>query len=619
MTKTIQGRYLRISIGLFWYILTILAVTQSMIESTIQLGLFLVPYLIIGFSIIQKFVQSLTKGHLFDENVLIVIATVGAFGIEKYMEAVAVITLFELGNVIEAISIAHSKNSITELLDIRPTYATRKVRGQEVQVDPSELKLRHIIIVKPGERIPIDAVVTSGSSTVDTQALTGESMPQDVKVGDKIYSGSINLTGVIEARVRKIYTESTVSKIMDMVEQAEKEKGESETFITKFARVYTPLIIVYAVIVAIVPPLFFQESWNMWIYKGLIFLVVACPCGLVMSIPIAFFGGIGAAARCGILVKGGQALETLAKADTFIFDKTGTLTKGVFAITQIHPKGISQEELLEITAHVESYSNHPISISLQKAYPGTLEQSRVKRVKEYPGYGISATLDGKRVHVGNRGMMEMQKIKFTPIEAPGTIVYVALEKTYVGCIVITDELKEDARYTVSFLKEHVHAVLVMLTGDTRLAGEEVARELNMDYCYTNLLPGDKLERLEEFMMVEDDIEKVAFVGDGMNDAPVLAKADLGIAMGALGSDVAIEAADIVLLDDEPHKIITAIKVAKETLSVVKQNIAFALAIKVIVLLMSIFGYITMWGAVCADVGVMTIAIVNAVWVAKYQD
>ena len=529
--------------------------------------------------------------------------------------------LFELGLIFEAFSTDTAKRSIAEMIDIRPQYAIRKVKGKEQQVDPSELKRNHIIIIKPGERIPVDAVITSGTTSIDTKAVTGESVPVSAGPGDRIYSGCINLRGVVEARVSKVYKESTVSKIMEMVEEAQNQKAESETIISRFASIYTPVMLVIALLVMVYPPLTFSYgSWETWIYRGLIFLIVACPSGLVMSVPIAFLGGIASAARQGIVVKGGNYLEDMSKADTFIFDKTGTLTKGVFKVKEIHPEGMPEEELLKIAAHVESYSNHPIAHSLLEAYTGrgrTVDKAKVYRMKEIPGFGITATYAGQRIHVGNWRMMRKQKVEAQEVVKAGTVVYVAVDRRYAGYILIADEIKEDARWTLRYLKEKCRGVLVMLTGDSEAAGREVAEELGMDYAYTNLLPKDKLEQVEDFLLMEDSTEKVVCIGDGINDAPILTRADVGIAMGDLGSAAAVEAADVILMEDELGKITNVIQIAKETLRVVGQNLSFALVIKAIVLVLAVIGYFGMWEAILAEVGVMFTVILNAVWVVKY--
>lgn len=618
MTAQLKKRSIIYGTGVLIYIFGVVLTLYSTVTDWLKFFVFLVAYLVIGFDSFRQFSEKMMQKKILTEHTLMILATVGAFGIGRYAEGVLVMLLFQLGMIFEAFSTDSAKRSIAEMIDIRPAYATRKSEEGEVQVDPSELEISDIIIIKPGERIPVDAVIIKGVSTIDTKALTGEAMPQTARPGDKIYSGCINLSGVVEAEVAKAYRDSTVSKIMKMVEESQNLKAESETFVTRFSKVYTPVMLVLAIIVMAYPPLSFSYgNWDTWIYRGLIFLIVACPSGLSVSIPIAFLGGIASAARQGILVKGGNYLEDLSKADIFIFDKTGTLTEGVFAVKEIHPEKMSEEELLEIAAHVECYSNHPIAQSLQEAYKGEIDHEKVYRVRETPGYGVSATYEGQRVHVGNWRLMEKQKIAIKEAEVSGTVIYVAVGKAYAGYIVISDEIREDAYDTLDYLREKCKGVLVMLTGDSENAGKDVADELEMDYAYTNLMPMDKVEQLEEFLFIQDDSEKLVCVGDGINDAPVLARADVGIAMGDLGSAAAVEAADVVLMNDELSKIKSAIRIAKETIRVVNENITFALIIKCIVLLMAAIGYFGMWEAILAEVGVMLAAILNAVWVVKY--
>ena len=474
-------------------------------------------------------------------------------------------------------------------------------------------------MIRPGERIPVDAVVTSGTTSIDTKALTGESIPENVWPGEKIYSGCINLSAAIEAKVTALYVDSTVSRIMEMVEDAQNQKAESETFVTRFSRAYVPIMLICSLAVMVYPPLTFSYgNWDTWIYRGLIFLIIACPTGLVMSVPIAFLGGIASAARHGIVVKGGNYLEDLAKADTFIFDKTGTLTEGVFRVTEVKAVGMSEQELLRIAAHVECHSNHPIAQSLKEAYQGEIKETKVYRMREIPGFGVNATFEGQRIYIGNKRLMERQKVECDEVRQNGTPVYVAVGDRYAGYILIADTVKEEAKSTLQYLRDRCRAVLVMLTGDTESAGREVAKELQMDYAYTNLMPEDKLEQLEDFMGLQDGGERLVCVGDGINDAPVLARADVGIAMGALGSAAAIEAADIVLMDDELPRIVDAIKIARETLRVVSQNITFAMVVKVLILILAAVGYFGMWEAIAAEVGVMFVVILNAVWVVRYQ-
>lgn len=618
MEKQLKRRGIIFLSGVLLFVIESILVYQRMMTSEQKLLMFLLAYLTIGFGVFCEVSEDICDHKMPDEKVLIILATIGAFGVGNYQEAVVVMLLFELGKVCEAITIDSTKRMIASKINIRAEYATRKVRGKEFQVEPSALKLYNIIVIKPGERVPVDAIVVSGQTTLDTKALTGEVMPKEVKAGDMIYSGSINLSGVIEAKVVKTYEESTVSRVMEMVEEAQMHRTDSESFVNKFTRIYTPLTVVVALATIVLPPLTFAYGgWPIWLYRGLVVMIAACPAGLILSTPIAFLGGIACAARQGVLVKGGNYLEDLAKADTFIFDKTGTLTEGVFKVTEIKAIGMTDEELLKICAHIESYSNHPIAQSLQAAYQGAYDRRRVRKIQEEPGFGISANYSGKRVHIGNIYMTERYDIPVERVETNGTVLYVIIEEAYAGYIIISDEIKAGAKETLRTLKEVYNGILVMLTGDSRNAAKQVARQLHMDYAYTNLMPEDKLEQVEQFVSGQGDHEKVVCVGDGINDAPILARADVGIAMGALGSDAAIEAADIVLMKDELPKIIDAIKIAKETMRVVEQNVSFAILIKIIVLLLAVAGYATMWEAVFADVGVMLIAILNAAWIIKY--
>lgn len=618
MTKQLKKRSIIYGAGVLIYAIGVFITSQFTVSDWTKFFVFLTAYLVIGFDAFQGLRDRLMQKKFLTEYTLIILATVGALGIGRYIEGVFVMILFELGMIFEAYSTDNAKRTIEEMMDIRPSYATRKIKGEEVQVDPSELKLRHIIVIKPGERIPVDAVVTNGVTTIDTKALTGEAMPQTARPGDVIYSGCINLSGVIEARVTKVYEDSTVSKIMKMVEDAQGKKADSETFVEKFSKIYTPAMLLLALFVMIYPPLSFSYgNWNTWIYRGLIFLIVACPTGMALSIPIAFLGGIASAARQGIVIKGGNYIEELAKANVFVFDKTGTLTEGVFSVQEIHAIQGTEEELLKIAAHAESYSNHPIAQSLLNAYKGTVDKEKVHRLKESAGYGISATYEGQRVHVGNRRLMEKQKIEVEDVETSGSVVYVAVGKTYMGYIIISDRIREEAYDVTDYLRERCNGVLVMLTGDSEKAGVEVADELGLDYAYTNLMPQDKLEQLEEFFYIQDDSERLVCVGDGINDAPVLTRADIGIAMGDLGSAAAIEAADVVLMNDDLSKIKDAIRIAKETLHVVSQNITFAMVVKFLVLFMAVIGYFGMWEAILVEVGVVFVAILNAAGVVRY--
>lgn len=618
MTAELKKRSIIYGAGVFIYVCAIATTTYNMMGDWAKFIWFLTAYLIIGFDVFKTLCEKLFQKKVLTEYTLMTLATVGAFGIGRYTEGVLVMLLFELGVIFEAYSTDSAKRSIEEMIDIRPPYATKKSEAGEVKVQPSELEVGDLIVIKPGERIPVDAIVKTGSSMVDTKAVTGESMPRKARESSFIYSGCINLSGVLEAKVVKVYNDSTVSKIMDMVEDAQKRQSESETFISKFSRVYTPVMFCFALFVMIYPPLTFSYgNWSTWVYRGLIFLIAACPSGLVMSVPIAFLGGLASAARQGIVIKGANYLEDLAQADTFVFDKTGTLTEGVFTVREIHPVQTGEEELLEIAAHAESYSNHPIARALLDAYGEAVEKDQVSHVKELPGYGVTAVYDGQKILVGNYHLLEKYEILVDEVESTGTVIYIAVDKKYAGYIIISDALKKDARWTLRYLKEKCQGVLVMLTGDTESSAMETAQELDMDYAYTDLLPGDKLEQLEDFLMVQDARERLVCVGDGINDAPVLARADVGIAMGALGSAAAIEAADIVLMEDELSKIVDAIRIAKETLRVVNHNITFALAIKFMILFFAVVGYFGMWEAIIAEVAVVFIAILNAAGVVRY--
>lgn len=618
MTEQLKKQSMIYGVGVVIYLAAVIVTSNFTIEDEIKFVWFLIAYLIVGFDVFKKLRDRILELKFLTEYTLTTVATIGAFGIERYTEGVLVMILFELGVIFEAYSTDNAKRSIEEMIDIRPAFAIRKTEGGEEQIDPIDLQVGDIIVIKPGERVPVDGIVEAGSTLLDMKAVTGESMPRRVSEGNKIYSGCINLSGAVEAKVLKVYRDSTVAQIMELVEEAQNKESESESFVSRFSRIYTPAMVLLALFVMIYPPLTFSyHNWNTWIYRGLIFLIVACPTALVMSIPIAFLGGIASAARQGIVIKGANYLEDLSKADTFVFDKTGTLTEGEFSVQEIYAEQGTEEELLKIAAHVESYSNHPIAQSLLNAYDGEIDKDLVSNIKQIPGYGLSGDYDGKRIHVGNFRMMEKYDIEVDEFDSTGTVVYVSAGTEYMGAIIIEDAIKYRAKWTMKYLKDKCKAVLVMLTGDTRSAGYAVAKELKMDYAYTDLLPSDKLEQLEDFLTIQDDMEKLVCVGDGVNDAPVLARADIGIAMGALGSALAIEAADIILLEDELPKIVDAIKISKETLRVVNQNIAFAIAVKVIIVLLALVGYFGMWEAIVAEVGVVFAAIMNAVYVVKY--
>lgn len=588
------------------------AVLLNLNNEWLQIALFIISYIIVGGDVVKRAVKNIFKGQVFDENFLMSIATIGAFFIGEYPEGVAVMLFYQVGELFQSYAVGKSRKSIASLMDIRPDYANVKKGDELVKVDPDEVQIGDIIVIKAGEKIPLDGKVIEGSSMIDTSALTGESIPREVEVGSDILSGCININGVITAEVTKEFGESTVSKILDLVENASSKKSNSEQFITKFARYYTPVVVIIAVFLAIIPPLVIDgATFSDWIYRALAFLVVSCPCALVISIPLSFFGGIGGASKKGILVKGSNYLEALAETEIVVFDKTGTLTKGVFNVQEIHPEGVSKEELLELTAYVESYSNHPISLSLKRAYGKEIDNGRISDVEEISGHGVIATVDGKKVMAGNIKLMKMMDIPYFKGELIGTAVHVAVNNKYIGYIVIADEVKEDSAQAIKELKAANIKQTVMLTGDNKSVGSKVAKELGLDKVYAELLPADKVEKLEELFSQKSTKGKLAFVGDGINDAPVLARADIGIAMGGLGSDAAIEAADIVIMTDEPSKIATAMKISKKTLKIAHQNIVFAIGIKIIVLILSAFGITTMWAAIFADVGVTIIAVLNA--------
>ena len=588
------------------------AILLSLNNEWLQIALFIISYIIVGGDVVKRAVKDILKGQVFDENFLMSIATIGAFFIGEYPEGVAVMLFYQVGELFQSYAVGKSRKSIASLMDIRPDYANVKKGDELVKVDPDEVQIGDIIVIKAGEKIPLDGKVIEGSSMIDTSALTGESVPREVKVGSDILSGCININGVIIAEVTKEFGESTVSKILDLVENASSKKSNSEQFITKFARYYTPVVVIIAVFLAIIPPLVIDgATFSDWIYRALAFLVVSCPCALVISIPLSFFGGIGGASKKGVLVKGSNYLEALAETEIVVFDKTGTLTKGVFNVQEIHPEGVSKEELLELTAHAESYSNHPISLSLKRAYSKEIDNGRISDVEEISGHGVIATVDGKKVMAGNIKLMKMMDIPYFKGELIGTIVHVAVNNKYIGYIVIADEIKEDSAQAIKELKAANIKQTVMLTGDNKSIGSKVAKELGLDKVYAELLPADKVEKLEELFSQKSKKGKLAFVGDGINDAPVLARADIGIAMGGLGSDAAIEAADVVIMTDEPSKIATTMKISKKTLKIAHQNIVFAIGIKIIVLILSAFGITTMWAAIFADVGVTIIAVLNA--------
>ena len=607
MTKKQKKMRTRIVISLALYILALLLPLSGLP----RLLWFLATYAIIGWDVLWRAVRNILGGQVFDENFLMAIATIGAFALGDYKEGVAVMLFYQIGELFQSYAVGRSRQSISSLMDIRPDYANIERGGTLEQVDPEEVAVGDIIVIKAGEKIPLDGVVIEGASALDTAALTGESVPRDVKPGDEIISGCINLSGLLRVRTSREFGESTVSKILDLVENSSEKKAKAENFITKFARYYTPAVVIGAVALAILLPLFTDVGWSMSIHRALIFLVISCPCALVISIPLSFFGGIGGASRQGILVKGGNYLEALAATEIVVFDKTGTLTQGAFHVTEVIPEGCTRDELIELAALAESYSEHPISRSLREAYNQTPDSSRVSEVEEIAGYGVCARIDGRQVLAGNHRLMEREGIACSVYPSVGTVVYLAAGGRYAGCIVISDEVKPDAAQAIRDLRALGIRKSVMLTGDRRAAGEHVAQELGLDEVHSELLPADKVACVENLLEQKSSRGVLAFVGDGVNDAPVLSRADVGVAMGGLGSDAAIEAADVVLMDDQPSKLADAIRIAKKTLRIVRQNIVFALGIKLLVLLLGAFGKANMWEAVFADVGVAVIAILNA--------
>lgn len=609
-----KSKIARITIGAIIFIVSLLI----KVPSNVEIPMFLVSYLLIGGDVLFSAIKNIAKGQIFDEKFLMVIATFGAFSIGELSEAVAVMLFYQIGENFQDFAVNRSRKSITDLMDIRPEKANLKVGESIKEVSPEKVKVDDIIVVKPGEKVPLDGEVIEGKSMIDTSALTGESVPRSIEKGNEVLSGSINKNGMLTIKVTKNFSESAVSKILDLVENAGAKKAKTEQFITKFARYYTPIVVISAVLLAVVPPLVIKEAmFSEWFRRALVFLVVSCPCALVVSVPLGFFGGIGCASKNGILVKGGNYLEALNSVDTVVFDKTGTLTKGTFDVTDIKPaKGISEEELLKYAAYSESYSNHPIAKSIIRSFGKKIDKSVIKDYMEVAGNGIKVTIDGKEVLSGNSKLMNKYNIDFNNCEQVGTVVYVSVDKKYIGSILISDTVKLDSKKAIKELKSIGVKNNVMLTGDSKSVGEKVAKELGLDNVYTELLPQDKVTILERLINKSSKNSKTAFVGDGVNDAPVLARADVGIAMGGVGSDAAIEAADVVLMTDEPSKLGVAIKIAKNTRRIVSQNIIFALAVKIIVLVLATIGLGNMWMAVFADVGVALLAVLNSMRVLK---
>lgn len=573
--------------------------------------IYLVPYLVIGYDIVYKAARNISHGQVFDENFLMMIATFGAFGVGEYSEAVAVMLFYQVGELFQGYAVGKSRQSISDMMDICPKYANIEEDGVLKQVDPDDVEVGSIIVVKPGERIPLDGIVVEGESLIDTAALTGESVPRSAKAGDEIISGCVNGSGTLKVKTTKEFDDSTVAKILELVENASSKKAKVENFITRFAKYYTPVVTIGAVILAILPPLILGGGWAEWIQRACIFLVISCPCALVISVPLGFFGGIGAASKIGVLVKGSNYLEAVAEMTTIVFDKTGTLTKGEFKVTDVITGNGSKEELIELAALGEGYSNHPIANSIREAYGKELDLNRVTNTEEIAGHGIKAVIDGKTVLLGNEKLMKSESIFYTPCKSMGTVVYVACNGVFEGAVVISDTIKDGAKEAIHDMKQVGVRHMVMLTGDRKEAAETVAQTLGIDEVHAELLPGGKVEQVEALLKAEKEKERLAFVGDGINDAPVLTRADIGIAMGSMGSDAAIEAADIVLMDDDVTKIASVVRIARKTLRIVKQNIVFALAIKALVLILGALGMANMWEAVFADVGVSVIAILNS--------
>ena len=615
MTKKQKKAMIRIIIA----VVLVGLISLLPVKGYIRFALFMIPYLVIGYDILRKAVKGIMNRQVFDENFLMAVATIGAIALGDYTEGVAVMIFYQIGELFQSYAVGKSRRNISELMDIRPDYANVETENGELeQVDPDEVEIGSVIVVQPGEKVPIDGVIIEGKSTLNTSALTGESLPREAEVDDEIVSGCINMTGVLRIKTTKEFGESTVSKILDMVENASSRKSRSENFISKFAHYYTPIVCYCAAALAVLPPLVsilflhIAPDWGEWIFRALTFLVISCPCALVISIPLSFFAGIGGASRSGVLVKGSNYMETLAQTSCVVFNKTGTLTQGVFAVSSIYPEGMSEDQLLEYAALAESYSSHPISRSLQKAYGKGIDKNRIADVEEISGNGVKAAIDGKEVSVGNDKLMKKLGVSYKELNEVGTVVYVAVDQIFAGSILISDQPKPTAAAAIKALNKAGIRKTVMLTGDRRNVAEHVAKELGISEYYAELLPADKVSGVEKLLAGQRSREKLAFVGDGINDAPVLSRADIGIAMGAMGADAAIEAADIVLMDDDPMKIAKAIKIARKCIRIVYENIYFAIGIKVICLILGALGIANMWAAIFADVGVMVIAVLNAI-------
>ena len=615
MNKKMKKKLYKIIIsGILFLIAFLLRIDNKVVNNI----LFIISYIIVGKEILEKAFKNITRGKVFDENFLMTVATLGAFLIGEYPEAVAVMLFYQIGELFQSYAVDKSRKSVAVLMDIRPDYANLLDDGKEIKVNPEKVNIGDVIIIKPGEKIPIDGVVIEGNTSLNTFALTGETVPREVGKKDEVLSGSINNEGLIKVKTTKKFSDSTVSKILDLVENASSKKSNSENFISKFAKYYTPIVVVIALTLCIFPPIILNQKFTTWIYRGLSFLVVSCPCALVVSIPLSFFGGIGASSKIGVLIKGSNYLESLSKTETIICDKTGTLTEGVFEVQKIEPVDISEKELLKYAAYTEHFSNHPISMSLKKAYGKKIDSSKVTNTKEISGKGVIATIDNKEIIVGNEKILKDENIKYVKSEEVGTIIYIAIDKKFAGTIVISDKIKKDAKKAIRLFRKNNVKKIVMLTGDKENISKEVFDELKLDDYKAELLPQDKVEIVEQIIKEKTESKQVAFIGDGINDAPVLALSDIGIAMGGAGSDAAIEAADIVIMTDEPSKLADAMEISKKTMKIVKENIIFAITVKIVVLLLSALGLATMWAAVFADVGVSVIAILNALRILRVK-
>ena len=616
MNKKMKKKLYKIIIsGILFLIAFLLNIDNKVVNDI----LFIISYIIVGKEILEKAFKNITRGKVFDENFLMTVATLGAFLIGEYPEAVAVMLFYQIGELFQNYAVDKSRKSVAALMDIRPDYANLLDDGKEIKVNPEKVNIGDVIIIKPGEKIPIDGVVIEGNTSLNTFALTGETVPREVGKKDEVLSGSINNEGLIKVKTTKKFSDSTVSKILDLVENASSKKSNSENFISKFAKYYTPIVVVIALTLCIFPPIILNQKFTTWIYRGLSFLVVSCPCALVVSIPLSFFGGIGASSKIGVLIKGSNYLESLSKTETIICDKTGTLTEGVFEVQKIKPVDISEKELLKYAAYTEHFSNHPISMSLKKAYGKKIDSSKVTNTKEISGKGVIATIDNKEIIVGNEKILKDENIKYVKSEEVGTIIYIAIDKKFAGTIVISDKIKKDAKKAIRLFRKNNVKKIVMLTGDKENISKEVFDELKLDDYKAELLPQDKVEIVEQIIKEKTESKQVAFIGDGINDAPVLALSDIGIAMGGAGSDAAIEAADIVIMTDEPSKLADAMEISKKTMKIVKENIIFAITVKIVVLLLSALGLATMWAAVFADVGVSVIAILNALRILRVKN